>query len=157
VILLKTSRQKKILEIVENNAVSTQEELADALRAAGYNVTQATVSRDIKELRLVKVATGENTYRYGLPVEQESAKNEERLRRMMKELVVSIAASDNIVVLKTYPGNAQAVASLIDGARWPEIIGSVAGDDTIILIVKTPHEVRPESARLMFKLKSMME
>lgn len=156
---MKSRRQKKIIEIIEKQAVSTQDELAGALRSAGFNVTQATVSRDIKELRLVKVATGENTYRYGLPKEQEYAKNEGRLSRMMSELVISVAASENIIVLHTYPGNAHTIASLIDGSNWQEIIGTIAGDDTILLIVKSYHESqpRPEVARLMHRLKSMME
>lgn len=156
---MKTQRQKKITEIIEKQAVSTQDELAEALRTSGFNVTQATVSRDIKELRLVKVATGENTYRYGLPKEQEYVKNEGRLSRMMNELVTSVAASENIVVLRTYPGNAHTIASLIDGSNWQEIIGTIAGDDTVLLIVKSLHETqpRPEVARLIHKLKSMME
>lgn len=156
---MKIRRQKKITEIIEKQAISTQEELADALRAEGFTVTQATVSRDIKDLRLVKVAAGNNSYRYGLPQEQEFVKNEERLRRLMHEMVVQVAASENIVVLRTHPGNAHTIASLIDGSNWPEIIGTVAGDDTILLIVKSAHELqpRPEAARLLHKLKSLME
>jgi len=156
---MKIRRQKKIIEIIDKQIISTQDELADALRAAGYNVTQATISRDIKELRLVKVATGESDYRYGLPKEQEYVKNEERLSRLMNELVVSVAANENIIVLHTYPGNAATIASLIDGSNWPEIIGTVAGDDTVLLIIKSLHELqpRPDVARMLHKLKSMME
>lgn len=156
---MKIRRQKKIIEIIEQQVISTQEELANELRTAGFKVTQATVSRDIKDLRLVKVPIGEATYRYGLPKKQEYAQNEERLSRMMRELVVSVAASENMIVLHTYPGNAHTIASLIDGANWPEIIGTLAGDDTILLIIKTVKEQqqRPEVARLIHKLKSMME
>jgi transcriptional regulator of arginine metabolism len=156
---MKIRRQKKIIEIIEKQIISTQDELAEALRATGYNVTQATVSRDIKELRLVKVTTGENEYRYGLPKEQEYVKNEERLSRLMNELVLSVAASENIIVLHTYPGNAPTIASLIDGSSWPEIIGTVAGDDTVLLIIKSLQETqaRPEVVRMLHKLKGMME
>jgi transcriptional regulator of arginine metabolism len=86
-------------------------------------------------------------------------KNEERLSRLMNELVVSVAANENIIVLHTYPGNAATIASLIDGSNWPEIIGTVAGDDTVLLIIKSLHELqpRPDVARMLHKLKSMME
>lgn len=156
---MKMRRHRKILEIIKNQVISTQEELADALRAAGFVVTQATVSRDIKDLRLVKITTGENAYRYGIPREQNFAQNEDRLRRMLQEMVTSIAESGNIVVLKTYPGNAHSVASLIDGANWPEVIGTVAGDDTILLVVKNPRKQEPtaEVTSLLRRLKSLME
>lgn len=155
---MKTKRQRKIIEIIEKQVIATQDELAEALRAAGYEATQATVSRDIKELRLVKVTTGENTYRYGAPKEQEAIRNEERLRRLMSEFVTSIAASENIIVLRTHPGNAHTIASLIDGSEWPEIIGTVAGDDTVLLIIKSAHESqpRPEAARMLHRLRQFL-
>lgn len=149
---MKARRQRKILEIIENTVISTQEELADALRRADFDVTQATVSRDIKELRLVKVATGDNNYRYGVTKEQSFAQNEERMCRMMRELVTGLDFTDNLIVLRTYPGNAHTIASLIDGTNWENIIGTVAGDDTILLIVKPREEVE----RLVQKLKSLM-
>lgn len=149
---MKVRRQRKILEIIENTVISTQEELADALRRAGFDVTQATVSRDIKELRLVKVAAGDNNYCYGVTKEQSFAQNEERMCRMMRELVTGLDFTDDLIVLRTYPGNAHTIASLIDGANWEHIIGTVAGDDTILLIVKPREEVE----RLVQKLKSLM-
>jgi len=156
---MKTSRQKKILEIIEHEDISTQEELAEALQRAGFLVTQATISRDIRELRLVKVASGDNKYAYGLPKEQAGAAlNVERLRRMMRDVVTGVAGSENLVVIKTYPGNAQALALLIDNAEWPEIIGSVAGDDTVFLVVKAAPDVkpRPETNGLIAKLENLM-
>ncbi len=156
---MKIRRQRKILEVIENENISTQEELADALRKAGYDVTQATVSRDIKELRLAKIATGNNSYRYGLPKEQGYVKNEDRLRRMMQELVISIDFSGNMIILRTYPGNAHTIAALIDGAEWGDVMGTLAGDDTILLIIKQSKEVPPskEVGTLLDKLKSLME
>lgn len=150
---MKTKRHKKILEIIENQIISTQEDLAEALRRNGFDVTQATVSRDIKELRLIKVASGANAYRYSVPREPGLIPNEDRLRRMMQELVVNIDHSENIVVLRTYPGNAHAIASLLDGAAWEEVIGTVAGDDTILMVVKPLEEV----GLLVRKLNSLME
>ena len=133
---MKVRRQKKILEIIKNDHISTQSELAEALLKAGFQVTQATVSRDIKELRLVKISQGENSYTYGLPKGQVPIRDNHRLRRMFREVVLSIDYSDNIIVIRTLPGNAHGVASLIDGIDWMDIIGTVAGDDTIFSVVK---------------------
>lgn len=156
---MKTRRQKKIIEIIEKTAIATQEELATALEKAGYEVTQATVSRDIKELGLIKIPVGNNTYKYGIPGETAMPHNEDRLRRLLKELVVGLNYSENLLVLKTYPGNAQSVASLIDGAKWPEVIGTVAGDDTILLVIKDPQggDTKRQVELLLEKLKSLME
>lgn len=156
---MKTKRQKKIIEIIENSAIATQEELAIRLEKAGYEVTQATVSRDIKELGLIKIPVGNNTYKYGITGETATPHNEDRLRRMLRELVVGVNYSENIIVLKTYPGNAQSVASFIDGAKWSEVIGSVAGDDTILLVVKDPRgeDTLRQVQELIAKIKSLME
>ncbi|MDK2823239.1 MAG: transcriptional regulator of arginine metabolism [Clostridia bacterium] len=131
---LKTKRHKKILELIQNQIISTQEEVAEALRKEGFNVTQATVSRDIKELGLIKVAIGNEMYKYALPMEV--TVSESRLKFMIKEFVLKYDYSENIIVIKTPPGNAQAVASVIDNAQWREVIGTVAGDDTILLVIK---------------------
>ncbi|HHY06814.1 MAG TPA: arginine repressor [Clostridia bacterium] len=150
---MKALRQRKIKEIIKNKNISTQEELAQALQKAGFNVTQATVSRDIKELRLIKIARKDNLYVYGLPEEQEIIHNEERLRLMMQEFVLNIDYSENIVVMKTYPGNAHGVASLIDGSKWQGVIGTLAGDDTILLVIKPKEKV----GALINKLESLMK
>lgn len=156
---MKTRRQKKILEIIEKYDIATQEELAAALVKAGFEVTQATVSRDIKELGLIKIPIGKNVYKYGIPGETGLPYNQERLRRMLQELVIGIDFSENLIVMKTYPGNAQSVASLIDGAKWPEVIGTVAGDDTLLLVVKDPQggDTKKTVELLLQKLKSLME
>jgi len=150
---LKTARQRKIKEIIQNQQISTQEELSQALRRAGFNVTQATVSRDIKELRLIKIARKNNLYVYGLPKEQEIIYNEDRLRLMMREFVLDVDYSENLIVIKTYPGNAHGVASLIDGSKWSGIIGTLAGDDTILLVVKPKEKVK----KIMQKLKIFLK
>lgn len=150
---MKVQRQRKIREIIKSTNISTQEELADALKKAGYDVTQATVSRDIKELRLVKIAKEDNSYIYGLPKEQNILHSEVRLRMMMQELVTGIDYSENLVVIKTYPGNAHGIASLLDSSHWPGVIGTLAGDDTILLVIKPKEKVD----EIIQMLKSMME
>jgi len=152
-LFLKALRQRKIKEIIKNSSISTQEELAEALKKTGFEVTQATVSRDIKELRLIKIAGQDFVSVYSLPKEQEMVQNEERLRLMMQEFVIEIDFSENIVVLKTYPGNAHGVASLLDGSKWPGIIGTLAGDDTILLVIKPKEKVEV----ILGKLKSLMK
>ncbi|MPM18543.1 Arginine repressor [bioreactor metagenome] len=133
---MKVLRHAKIKEIIDHSEVETQEELAEALRKDGIEVTQATVSRDIKELRLIKVPAGNGRYRYAFPMDQAMVFSQSRMERMFRDSVVGIDYSQNIVVIKTFPGTANAVASTIDCARWPEIIGTVAGDDNILIIVK---------------------
>ncbi len=133
---MKIRRQMKILELIEREEIGTQEELAEKLRQSGFDVTQATVSRDIKELRLIKVPTGDHTYRYAAPREHQPANLQERLKRMFRDSATSIDFSENLLVIRTLPGNAMALASVIDGSNWPEIIGTVGGDDTILVIVK---------------------
>lgn len=138
---MKTRRQKKIQELILNEAVRTQEELAQRLFEEGFHVTQATVSRDIKEMGLVKRAGSGDDYRYVIQNDQPLLDYGERLKRMWKEVVVSFDSSENIVVIKTMPGNAQALALLLDNAEWKEVIGTVAGDDTIFLLVKPKEKV----------------
>jgi len=133
---MKVRRQMKILEIIEHQVIGTQEELAEKLRESGFDVTQATVSRDIKEMRLIKVPNGENSYHYGSPHEPHPANPQERLKRLFRDAVISVDYSENLIVIRTLPGNAMALASVIDGSNWPEIIGTIGGDDTILVIVK---------------------
>ncbi len=141
---MKEQRKRKILEVIEKQIVETQDELVAALQQEGYEVTQATISRDIKELGLVKVSADNNNYRYGQPQERSGsgANYERRLRRMFKDSVVSINYSENLILVRTLPGTANAVASCLDNVVWKEIIGTVAGDDTILVIIK-PKEAVP--------------
>lgn len=136
---MKTKRHRKILELIKENIVGTQEELADLLKQEGFRVTQATVSRDIKELALIKISVGNDRYRYSLPTE--ITVSETRLRFMLKEFVLNYAASENILIVRTAPGNANAVASAMDNAQWAEILGSVAGDDTILVVARKKEEI----------------
>lgn len=131
----KAQRHLKIREIISQYDIETQDELVDKLREAGFHVTQATVSRDIKELHLVKVPTPDGRYKYSLPVDLRT-NPQQKLKRMLVDSFVSIDHAENLIVLKTLPGNAQAVAALIDSLDWPEIMGTIAGDDTILIICK---------------------
>ncbi len=132
---MKPRRQEKIREIVEKNIVETQEELTEYLRRAHINVTQATVSRDIKELMLVKKPMGGGRSRYALP-ESGGGRGENRLENLFRDAVTGVDASGNLVVVHTLPGMANAVASALDGAKWSSIIGTLAGDDTILIVVR---------------------
>lgn len=132
---MKYNRHAKILEIIEQNIINTQEELAEKLKAAGMDVTQATVSRDIKELRLVKVLTEDGYYRYA-PITQTDSILSNKLLTIFSESFISSDYANNIAVVKTLPGMAQAAASAIDALKWSEIIGTIAGDDTIMIVCR---------------------
>ena len=149
---MKVQRHGRIKEIVERNVIETQEELAEALRKQGIEITQATVSRDIKELMLIKVPTGDGRYRYAFPAEQNLMLSQSRMARTFQDSVIHMDHSQNIIVLRTLPGTAQAVAYTVDYIKWPEILGTVAGDDTIFVLVKYEQDL----AVVMEKFRSMM-
>ncbi len=134
--MVKARRHQRILDIVRSKPIQTQEDLAEELAREGIAVTQATISRDIKELRLVKAPAGDGSYRYTVPVDRNIEDINRRIERVFREAVISIEDSDNIVVVKTLEGAAQAVGAIIDDLDWPEIVGSLAGDDTIFTVVK---------------------
>lgn len=131
----------KILEIIKRDEIETQEELAAELKKEGIEVTQATISRDIKELRLIKVPVGDQKYKYALPYDKTTGNFIEVMSKMFRDFVVSMDYTECFIVLKSLPGTAPAVASSIDGANWPEIIGTVAGDDNILIIIKPKEKV----------------
>ena len=133
---MKNARQAEILNIVQAVEVETQEQLLDELRSRGFTATQATISRDIKELRLVKELTGRGGYRYTLTERKSTGNSDTRLRNIFKEGVTSVDVAQNIVVVKTMPGLASAACSALDGMDIPGMIGSLAGDDTGILIMR---------------------
>ena len=145
---MKTKRQEKIVEIVSQNEIGTQEELIDALRAAGCNVTQATVSRDIRDLKLVKIPTGHGEYKYLLPKQNESSSSVRFFNNALAESIVSVDYACNNVVIKTYPGLANAVATGIDALQVNDILGCVAGDDTIIMVLRNETSARDISERI---------
>lgn len=129
---MKNARQKVILEIIAREDIETQNQLIDALHAAGVKSTQATISRDIKDLRLIKELTSKGTYRYVAPA-SEVADHSERLQTIFKECVTSIACAQNIVVIKTLPGLAPAACSAIDRMNIKNLAGTLAGDDTAFI------------------------
>lgn len=149
---MKTVRQVAILDIIEKNEIETQEELADALRQRGIKVTQATVSRDIKELRLLKVLTPMGTYKYATADKAENGLTE-RFIRMLAESLLSVAASNNLLVVKTLAGSAGVAAEALDSLHWPEVLGSLAGDNTILLVIRTQEEVPSVMARIQDMMK----
>ena len=132
---MKYNRQARILELIESNVIETQEELAEKLKELGVDVTQATVSRDIKELRLIKVMTEDGRYKYAT-ISQSEGSISNRLLNIFSEAFVSSDYANNIVVVKSLPGMAQAVAEAIDSLKWPEVIGTIAGDNTIMIVCR---------------------
>jgi len=132
---VKNERHARILKIIDEKVIGTQEELLLELIRYGIDVTQATVSRDIKELRLTKALTTSGTYKY-TSVERAEAAIHDRLIRVFAESVIALDHANNLIVIKTIAAGAQAAAATIDALRWQEIIGCVAGDDTILVIVR---------------------
>ena len=132
---MKRARQAEIMNIIQTVDVETQEQLLDELKARGFSATQATISRDIKELRLVKELSG-GGYRYASSERKGLADSEVRLRNIFKEGVTSVDLAQNIVVVRTMPGLASAACSALDSMEIPGMVGSLAGDDTGILIMR---------------------
>ena len=149
---MKTKRHAMILKLIASEDLDTQEELARLLSAQGFTVTQATVSRDIKELRLIKVLTGDGHYKYAT-VEKAETDLQERFIRLFSNCVVSITSSGNLIVLKTMAGSAAVAAEAIDSLKWPEIAGSIAGDNTIFVAVREGKNV----SDLIKKFQKMMK
>jgi transcriptional regulator of arginine metabolism len=137
---LKNKRHMKIRHIINNKPIETQEELADELKKQGFNVTQATVSRDIKELRLVKVLTDNDRYCYAEP--ERTTFISDRFLRMFKESIVSMVSSENLIVIRTLSGTASAAAEAIDNLNWDHILGTIAGDNTILVIARSKAVVK---------------
>lgn len=140
---MKERRQRAVLTLVATRPVRSQEELAALLEAQGFETTQATISRDVKELGLVKVPlkgpAADGQFKYVLP--GAAVNFASRLHRVVNELVVSIEGSVNLVVLHSPPGSAMMVSAAIDEAAWPEVIGTIGGDDTVLVILRAPHEL----------------
>ena len=134
---MKSKRQEEILRIIEEVDVETQDQLLEQLRLRGVTSTQATISRDIKELHLIKELTGYGTYKYVVSERKTSLNFAGRLRTIFKEGVTSFDVAQNIVVVKTMPGLASAACAAVDGMEIPDLVGSLAGDDTALLIMRT--------------------
>ena len=134
---MKFKRQAAILDIITSNEIKTQEELSAHLRERGYNATQATISRDMKELRLIKVASHSGGYQYSTPEQSSTATHMSRLKNIFRECVVKVDRAQNLVVHKTLVGMANAAAAAIDAMKIRDIVGTLAGDDNILVILRT--------------------
>lgn len=136
---MKSSRQNKIVELVQKNSIETQEELADLLTKAGFAVTQATISRDIRELKLTKVPTEEGRQKYSV-LQNQAIDMNEKFVRVFRDAFLSMEQAQNILVIKTVSGMAMAAAAALDALPVDGIVGSIAGDDTIMCAIRTEHE-----------------
>lgn len=145
---MKMTRHAKIKEIIDNNKIETQEDLASALRHQGIDVTQATVSRDIKELMLVKVPDTNGHYHYAYPKDHGMVLRLERIERTFHDSIISVRHSDSMVVVRTLPGTAPSVAFAVDYMKWPEILGTIAGDDTVFIALADKEGVNTLLKRL---------
>ena len=148
--MMKSQRHLAILDLIERQEVETQEAMADALREMGIQVTQATVSRDIKELKLIKSRSASGRYRYALP-SGSSRSIGDRLHRMLQESMLSVSSSESLVVIKTLSGSANVAAEALDGLGWAEVLGTLAGDNTILLVARSASEA-PEVVRRLREL-----
>ena len=149
---MKTVRQVAILDIIEKQEIETQEELASALNARGIRVTQATVSRDIKELRLLKVLTPSGKYKYATG-DQADNNLTDRFIRMLAESLLSVSSANNLIVVKTLSGSANVAAEELDSMHWPEVLGTLAGDNTVLLIIRSNEETITVTSRIREMMK----
>lgn len=149
---MKVARHEKIIELIHQYDIDTQEELAARLNEAGFKVTQATVSRDIRALKMTKVAGGDGKSRYAI-LEDSPGVLGDKYTRVLHDAVTSIDVGQNMIVIKTVPGMAMAAAAALDAMKWTEILGSIAGDDTVMCVAKSSELA--QSARE--KLKSILK
>lgn len=147
---MKSNRHTKIVELIGKYDIETQEELAEKLTEAGFQVTQATVSRDIRELKLTKVANGDKGQKYALL--QSNDDMGDKYIRVLKDGFLSMDMAQNILVIKTVSGMAMAVAAAIDAMQWPEVVGCIAGDDTIMCAIRSTEE----NKRVMEKVRKIV-
>ncbi|MGX1828532.1 transcriptional regulator AhrC/ArgR [Paenibacillus taichungensis] len=133
---MKGQRHIKIREIISQNEIETQDDLVEALRKTGFQVTQATVSRDIKELLLIKIPMDDGRYKYSLPTDQRYNPIQ-KLKRALVDNFLHIDHTNNLVVMKCLPGTANSIAALLDNIEWTEVMGTICGDDTILIICRT--------------------
>ncbi len=150
---MKTKRQAKILEIITASDVETQEQLLEALRASDFTSTQATISRDIKEMRLVKELTEAGTYRYKAATTDTATTFSTRLNTIFRECVIHYDHAQNMVVIKTLPGLASAAAAAVDGMTLPVILGTLAGDDTVFIVMRDT----PSATSFCAEIKRILE
>lgn len=149
---MKSQRQAKILEIISNKNIETQEQLLAELQTEGFRATQATISRDIKELRIVKELTSLGTYRYTISANDLGSTFSARLNTIFRECVISFDYAQNIIVVRTLPGLASAAGSAIDAMNLNTIVGTLAGDDTVMIVMRDTNA----AATLCGEIKSLL-
>lgn len=147
----KAQRHLRIRDIISNNEIETQDQLVDSLKSSGVEVTQATVSRDIKELHLIKVPLADGRYKYSLPPAHRY-NTTEKLQRMLADAFISIDGAGHFLILKTLPGNAHAVGSLVDNLGWDEMLGTICGDDTCMIICREEKMTEQVKSKLLAML-----
>ena len=133
---MKNQRQEQLMQIIAEETVETQEQLLERLQERGIRSTQATISRDIKELHLIKEPVGQGRYRYAVSAHRTKLNFADRLRTFFREGVLSVDYAQNLVVIKTMPGLANGAAAALDGMEVPYLVGSLAGDDTVLLVLR---------------------
>ena len=144
---MKVARHEKIMELIRQYDIDTQEELAARLNEAGFKVTQATVSRDIRALNMTKVAGRDGKSRYAILKDTPGVLGD-KYTRVLHDALTSIDVGQNMVVIRTVPGMAMGVAAALDALKWPEILGSIAGDDTVFCVAKTSEQAQGVSDKL---------
>ena len=149
---MKLDRQNVIMEIITKQDIETQNQLLEALAARGVKSTQATLSRDIRDMRLIKELGPNGNYRYVMAASQDSTDLDARLKKIFKECVLSYDLAQNILVIKTVAGMAMAVCLAIDAMNWSEVVGSIAGDDTIMCAIRTTED----TPRVMDKIRKIV-
>ena len=147
---MKQKRHTAILELIEKHEIETQEELAELLIKEGYKVTQATISRDIKALRLIKIVGASGAYKYAIAGRKKSSEDNNSI---ISQSAISVDYAQNIVIVKTHSGMAQGAAAIIDSMKMSEIMGTIAGDDTIMCVAKT----EDDALRLTAKIRTLMQ
>ncbi len=150
--MTKKDRQKVVLDLINEFEIDTQDELTAKLNERGIEVTQATISRDINELNLIKIAGKAKKYKYA-QIDIKNAALSEKIVSLFREIVVSITCVNNLIVVKTLSGNAQAAGMVIDKMNIPQVLGSIAGDDTLLIVTKS----NTDADIMIKKLKEMME
>ena len=138
---MRYSRQNKILDLIANNEIETQEKLATMLRAQGYDVTQATISRDIKELQLIKVLSPSGKYKYAVSTQQDTPISD-RFIKIFRETITGFSSAKNLIIIKTLSGCGPAAGEAIDNIGLPHIVGSIAGDNTLLLVIDDDENVQ---------------
>ena len=149
---MKSKRQAKIMEIISNRNIETQEQLLQELQSAGFRSTQATISRDIKELRIVKELTNFGTYRYSAATTESGSTFSSKLNTIFRECITGFDYAQNIIVVRTMPGLASAAASAIDAMNMSVVLGTLAGDDTVMVVMRDSNS----AAAFCGEIKSLM-